>query len=188
LRGSPAIFLDRDGTINEDSGYLADPAQVRLLPGVGQALRMLQDGGFRLVVVSNQSGIARGLLTETMLGEVHARLETLLKAEGVTLSGAYYCPHHPEGDPPYRQACHCRKPEGGLVERAAREQAIDLERSYVVGDQLVDIEMARQVGMTGILVLTGQGRLSLAAGQIQPDYVAADLVAAARWILGRGVA
>ena len=187
IKGSPAVFLDRDGTINEDSGYLADPSDLRLFPVVGLGLRLLQEGGFRLVVVSNQSGIARGYLTEVMLAEIHQRLESLLGAEGVTLSGVYYCPHHPEGAPPYRQVCHCRKPQGGLVERAAREHNIDLSRSYVVGDQLVDIELARQSGMTAILVLTGQGRLALGSGHGQADHVATDLAAAARWILGRHV-
>jgi D,D-heptose 1,7-bisphosphate phosphatase len=182
---SAAVFLDRDGTINEDSRYLADPAKVRLLPGVGQALRLLQKGGFHLVVISNQSGIARGLFTEATLAEIHQRLKSLLEAEGVTLSGVYYCPHHPEGSFPYRQACSCRKPQGGLVERAAREHGIDVSQSYVVGDQLVDIELARQAGMPAILVLTGQGRVTLEAGRVSADYVAADLAAAARWILGR---
>ncbi|MGH7382085.1 MAG: D-glycero-beta-D-manno-heptose 1,7-bisphosphate 7-phosphatase [Candidatus Methylomirabilales bacterium] len=182
---SPAVFLDRDGTINEDSGYLADPSEVRLLAGVGQALRLLRKGGFHLMVISNQSGIARGLLTEATLAEIHKRLESLLEAEGVTLSGVYYCPHQPEGSFPYRQMCSCRKPQGGLIERAAREHGIDVNRSYVVGDQLVDIELARQVGMPAILVLTGQGRLTLESGRVQADYIATDLTAAARWILGR---
>src|SRR3989304_34378 len=141
IRGSPAVFLDRDGTINEDSGYLADPSGLRLLSGAGL----------------------------------------------VPLSRLYYCPPPPEGAPPFRQVCHCRKPQGGLVERAAREHKIDLSRSYVVGDQLVDIELARQSGMTAILVLTGQGRLALESGTVEADHVATDLAAAARWILGRHV-
>jgi len=186
-RGSPAVFLDRDGTINEDSGYLADPSGLRLLPGVGPGLRLLQEGGFRLVVVSNQSGVARGYLTEATLAEIHKKLESLLEAEGVALSGVYCCPHHPEGAPPYRQTCNCRKPQGGLIERAVREHKIDLSRSYVVGDQLVDIELAQQSGMTAILVLTGQGQFTLESGQIQANYIATDLTAAARWILGRHV-
>lgn len=185
MDGTPAVFLDRDGTINEDAGYLTDPSAVRLLPGVGEALRLLQEEGFRLVVVTNQSGVARGLLTEAVLKQIHVRLDTLIQAEGVTLTGVYYCPHHPEGTFPYRQVCSCRKPKGGLVEQAAREHRLDLGRSYVVGDQVVDIELARQMGMSAILVLTGQGRFNLASGPIQPDYIASDLTAAARWILER---
>lgn len=185
MKGAPAIFLDRDGTINEDPGYLTDPSEIRLLPGVGEGLRLLQERDFRLVVVSNQSGIARGMLTEVTLEEIQRRLETMLKAEGVTLTGTYYCPHYPEGRPPYRQVCDCRKPNGGLVQRAVQEHNIDLSRSYVVGDKLIDIELARQMGMPAILVLTGQGRPNDVAGPIQPDYIAPDLTAAARWILER---
>lgn len=96
MKGSPAIFLDRDGTINEDPGYLTHPSELRLLPGVGEALRLLQEQGFRLVIVSNQSGVARGFLTESMLEEIQRSLDILLKGEGVTLSGTYYCPHHPD--------------------------------------------------------------------------------------------
>ncbi len=185
MEGAPAVFLDRDGTINDDPGYLTDPSDVRLLPGVGEALRLLQEQGFILVVVSNQSGVARGFLTEAELAQVQMRLEALLSAEGVTLTGAYYCPHHPAGAPPYRQICDCRKPQGGLVERAAREHGIDLSRSYVVGDKQIDVELARHMGMPAVLVLTGQGRDNLKPGLIQPDYVAPDLPAAARWILQR---
>lgn len=185
MEGAPAVFLDRDGTINDDPGYLTDPSEVRLLPGVGEALRLLQEQGFILVVVSNQSGVARGFLTEAELEQIQMKLEALLSAEGVTLIGTYYCPHHPDGAPPYRQTCDCRKPKGGLVERATREHGIDLARSYVVGDKQVDVELARRMGMPAILVLTGQGPLSLMSGKIQPDYIAADLPAAARWILQR---
>lgn len=188
MKGVPAVFLDRDGTINEDPGFLRDPSEVCLLPGVGSALRLLQEQGFRLVVVSNQSGVARGLLTESMLEQVHTRLETLLREEGVTLTGTYYCLHHPEGVPPYRQVCRCRKPNGGLIERALREHGIDVDRSYVIGDKLIDIELGRQMGMPAILVLTGQGPLQEASGPIQPDYVALDLTAAAQWILQRRIA
>lgn len=182
---APAVFLDRDGTINEDPGFLTDPSELHLLPGVGEGLRLLQEENFRLVVVTNQSGIARGMLTEAMLQQIQGRLEALLGAEGVTLTGTYYCPHHPEGNPPYRQTCNCRKPNGGLVERAAREHSIDLSRSYVIGDKLVDVELARQMGMPAILVLTGQGKRNLASGRVQPDYIAADLTAAAQWIVKR---
>jgi histidinol-phosphate phosphatase family protein len=185
--GAPAVFFDRDGTINEDAAYLAEPAQVRLLPGVAEGLRLLQGHGFRLIIVSNQSGVARGLLTEATLQAIDTRLATLLAGEGVTLAATYYCPHHPDGIPPYRLACDCRKPRSGLVERATREHDIDLGRSFVVGDQGVDIALARQVGIPAILVLTGQGKHTLDSGEALPDYVAADLTDAARWILGRVV-
>ena len=185
MKASPAVLLDRDGTIIEDPGYLTDPSAVRLLPRVAEALGLLQKRGFLLVVVTNQSGVARGLMTEATVEQINVKLEDLLRAEGVSLAGTYYCPHHPEGILPYRQVCNCRKPRGGLVERAAREHRLDLSSSYVIGDKPADIELARQMGMPGILVLTGQGRVGLGSGEIQPDYIAPDLIAAARWILQR---
>ncbi len=178
--------MDRDGTIIGDPGYLADPSEVCLLPGVGQALRRLQAAGFRLVVVSNQSGVARGVITEEDLARIQMRLETLLRGEGVTLTATYYCLHHPEGTPPYRETCNCRKPHGGLVERAAKEHGLEVSASFVVGDKLVDIELARKMGMPGVLVLTGQGRLQDTSGPTRPDFIAEDLAAAARWILEKG--
>lgn len=181
----PAIFLDRDGTICHDPGYLADPKALRLLPQVGKALSLLQRRGFHLIVVSNQSAIARGFLTEAQLEVIHQRLRERLQRQGVRLRGIYYCPHHPEeGYPPYRRRCDCRKPQGGLVRRAAAEHQIALSRSYVIGDQATDIALARRMGMKAILVLTGDGRRHLEEG-VKPDYVAPNLLAAARWILKR---
>lgn len=181
----PAVFLDRDGTINEEMGYLGHPEQVKLIPNVAAALKTLKEKGFLLIVISNQSGVARGYFSEAAVEAVNKRLMELLREEGVTLDGVYYCPHHPfYGD---RMDCDCRKPKPGLVERAAVELPLDLDRSYVVGDHGVDIELARKLGLRSALVLTGHGQGEWERTRIQggpdPDYVAQDLYSAAQWIL-----
>lgn len=149
----PAAFLDRDGTLIEEREYLADPAAVALLPGAVAGLRALRDRGYALVVVTNQSGIARGLFTEAEFLRVQARVEVLLAAEGVRLDGVYFCPHHPEHGGP----CECRKPGLGLYRRAAGELGLDLGGSLFVGDRGTDVEPARALGGRGVLVRTGYG-------------------------------
>lgn len=171
------VLLDRDGTVNVEVDYLSDPDQLRLYPGVGAALRRLRDLGFGLVVLTNQSGIARGKFDIPTLERVHARLAELLAAEGVALDGIYYCPHAPE------DGCGCRKPLPGMVERAVAELGVDPERSFMIGDKRIDVEMARAVGAAGILVRTGYGAETEARGQV-PEGVAVvdDLPAAAAFI------
>ncbi len=186
--GRPAVILDRDGTINEEVGYIASPEQLRLIPGAVAALHRLQDAGFRLIIVTNQAGVARGYFDETALQRVNAHLLDLLAAEGVRVAGVYYCPHHPtEGSPPYRQACACRKPGGGMVRRAAEEHGLDLARSFVIGDHLSDVLLGRGVGARTVLVLTGHGREEAAKAEGtpggSPDCIAADLAEAAAWVL-----
>jgi len=187
--GRPAAFLDRDGTIIEELGYLGDPDQIRFIPGAIEALRALQRAGFRLVVITNQAGVARGLLTEADVHRVNERLRTLLAESGVRLDGIYYCPHHPEHGPPeYRLECSCRKPRPGMVERAARELHLDPARSVVIGDHSSDTALARSFpGMRGVLLLTGHGTeqwQKIQAGTLPaPDQAAADLAAAVQWLL-----
>lgn len=177
---APAVFLDRDGTINEDVGYLGRPEELRLLPRAAEALKLLEGRGFKRIIISNQSGIARGYLSEEEVARVHSRLLQHLADEGGGVEGTYYCPHGPE------EGCPCRKPEGGLVEQAAREHALDLRRSYVVGDKASDVLMAKRLGLRSVLVLTGKGGEELeklrAEGML-PDYVAEDLFEAAWWII-----
>ncbi|MGH7407888.1 MAG: lipopolysaccharide heptosyltransferase II, partial [Candidatus Methylomirabilales bacterium] len=189
LPGSrPAVILDRDGTINEEVGYIGSPDQLRLIPGAAAALRRLQAAGFCLVIVTNQAGVARGYFDETALQRVNAHLLALLAAEGVRAAGLYYCPHHPtEGHAPYRQVCQCRKPGDGMIRRAAEEHGLDLARSFVIGDHLSDVLLGRGVGARSVLLLTGHGREEAAkvAGTpgAVPDRIAADLEEAAAWVL-----
>jgi D-glycero-D-manno-heptose 1,7-bisphosphate phosphatase len=179
MSGRPAVFLDRDGTVIEDRDYLRDPAEVRLLPGAAAAVRALNEAGFPAVVVTNQSGIARGLLTEAEYEATAQRLDSLLAAERARLDARYHCPHLPELTGP----CECRKPGALLYERAARELDLDLARSWWVGDRLRDVEAAGRFGGRGTLVLTGAGVPESRRPEAEPWPTAADLAAAVQQIL-----
>jgi D-glycero-D-manno-heptose 1,7-bisphosphate phosphatase len=155
----PALFLDRDGVLIEEVGYLADPDQVKLIPRAGAAIARLNRAGVPVVLVTNQAGIARGYLTEARLAEIHRRLSALLTAEAAKIDAIYYCPHHPtEGNAPYRLACSCRKPQSGMLLQAAADLAIDLHQSCLIGDKLSDLEAGTRAGCRSILVRTGYGR------------------------------
>ncbi|MFH1625793.1 MAG: HAD family hydrolase [Pseudomonadota bacterium] len=183
-----AVFMDRDGTVSEEVGYLSDPDGVNILPGAVDAIRLINKHRIKAVVVTNQSGVARGYFSEETVERIHRRLKELLKEQGAYLDGIYYCPHHGEyGPPEYRKKCNCRKPSPGMLEQASRELRIDLFRSYVVGDKISDIEVAYSVGSKAILLLTGYGKdevQSLKKGsQMQPHHIARDLFDAVNWIL-----
>jgi len=184
MSGVPAVFLDRDGTINHDVGYLASPEDLEFLPGSAEAVRMLGEAGLKLIVVTNQSGIARGLLDEVLLLEIHDRLDEMLREHGAYVDAYYYCPHHPEHGE--RIQCDCRKPGPGMAQKAAREHGIDLSRSYFVGDKVSDIMLGKNAGGKTILVMTGYGpsQLRLLEDEgIEPDKVADGLLEAADWII-----
>jgi D-glycero-D-manno-heptose 1,7-bisphosphate phosphatase len=153
-----AVFLDRDGTINEEVGYLDSLDKLRMIPEAFEAIRLINQSGMKAVVISNQSGVARGYFDEAFVETVHARIQALLKEHKAWIDRFYYCPHHPtEGTGIYRTACPCRKPEAGLLIRASQEMGIDLARSYMVGDMPKDIEAAGKAGAKGIFVQTGHG-------------------------------
>lgn len=182
-----AVFLDRDGTLNREVDYLSDPNDFELLPGAGEALRLLQDAGFALVVVTNQSGIARGILDEKTLSAIHSRLKDDLDPFGVRLDWIGYCPHHPTvGEGYFRADCTCRKPAPGMLLEAAARIHIDLDRSWCIGDSLRDLDAAAAVGARGILVRTGKGadqeRAAAEAGR--PLVVVDGMTEAAAVILG----
>ena len=183
---TPAVFVDRDGTLNREVEYLRRVADLRLLPGTAAGLRRLTAAGFAVVVVTNQSGVARGLVDPETLMAIHATLQRRLAAAGGHLAGIYVCPHHPDaGTPPLRRRCRCRKPAPGLVRRAVRELDLDLARSYCVGDSPVDLALALATGARGVLVLTGHGRRTAAtlAPGTPVAHVAANFRAAAEWII-----
>lgn len=164
MRGRPAVFLDRDGTLNVEVDYLADPARFELLPGSAEGLARLAAAGFALVLVTNQSGIARGILDEETLARIHARMAADLAAHGVTLDLVLHCPHHPtQGSGAHRADCSCRKPRPGMLLEAAGRLDLDLGASWCVGDSLRDLEAAAAVGARGILVRTGKGAAQEAA-------------------------
>ena len=178
----PGIFLDRDGTINESRGYITRVEDLVLLPHSAEAIRVLNGLRLKTVVVTNQSGVARGLLTEEKLQEINRYMERLLEKEGARLNGIYYCPHHPlYGNENYRKDCFCRKPKPGMVFRAAAYFLINPQISYIVGDKREDLELANTVGAKSILVLTGEGGGTLPK-EVKPSYVAKHLLDAARWI------
>lgn len=184
----PAVFLDRDGTINEQMGYINHMSRFVLLPGVARAIKLLNDHNIPVVVVTNQSGLARGYFPRELLDEVHAKMITMLSEMGASLDGIYICPHHPEAkEDAYRLDCTCRKPKTGLLEQAADDLNLSLENSYMVGDRWSDLKCADRVGCSSVLVLTGYGRGDrkyIGPGQeVQPQYIAENLVDAANWIL-----
>lgn len=182
-----AVFLDRDGTINEEVDFVRTPDQLVLIPGAAAAIRRLNHAGLLTCVISNQSGVGRGLYTEDDLSLIHARLAEELKKEEAMLDRIYYCPHHPtEGIPPYNIACACRKPSTGMLLAAQRDYDVDFSRSSVVGDRSVDVLAGRAVGARTVLVLTGYGRQAAedcAALGIRPDHTVASLVEAVEIIL-----
>lgn len=184
----PGVFLDRDGTVNEEVGYLYEAKKLTLISGAARAIRRLNVFGLPVVCVSNQSGVARGYFSIDSVYEVNQKLEKLLAAEGAYLDRIYFCPHHPtEGQYPYRVNCDCRKPGSGMLEKAADELEIDLERSFLIGDRLSDIQTAQNAGLKAILVLTGYGRSELEniknQTSLHPDYICEDISAAVDWIL-----
>ena len=176
---SRAVFLDRDGTIVEDPGYLHEPDKVRLLPGAAQAIKHLNEAGFLVITTSNQSGIARGLYRVTDYEAVQRQLGALLAAHGARLDGAYFCPHHPR----FTGLCECRKPGVKQFQDAQAALDIDFEESWWVGDRLSDIQPARALGGNAILVMTGQGDLHQGQARAMGVMVVADLGEAARQIV-----
>lgn len=183
-----AVFLDRDGALNEEVGYITTPEQFQVYDFAPAAVRAINDAGYRAIVVTNQSGIARGLYSEAFLAQLHAKLQQELQAEGARLDAIYYCPHHPEiGLPPYRQECACRKPKPGMLWRAAEEFAVDLAASFVIGDRYNDVALAHSVGAKAVLLLTGHGQREYDTEREQwpraPEHVARNLWEAVQWIL-----
>jgi D-glycero-D-manno-heptose 1,7-bisphosphate phosphatase len=185
-----AVFIDRDGTLSEEVGYINHPSRFRLFPYAAPAIKLLNESGWLAIVTTNQAGVARGYFSEDMIQTVHAAMTGELQRGGAQLDAIYYCAHHPSvGEAPYRFDCDCRKPKPGLISRAAREFEIDLAASWMVGDRYSDVELARNAGVNSAFVLSGYGRgeweHQRAGWATQPDLVAADLFAAVTAIVKR---
>jgi histidinol-phosphate phosphatase family protein len=177
--GQPAVFVDRDDTLNQDCPYCSKPEQIVLLPTVAAGVRALNEAALPVVVVTNQSGIGRGLFTEADLAAMHAKLQADLAKEGARLDAIYHCPHLPGS------GCPDRKPSPGLLHRAARDLGLDLARSAVIGDRGLDMELARNAGCLAVMVPRERGRAELADLKQPPDFVAATFEEAARWVAAR---
>ena len=188
----PAVFIDRDGTISEEVGYINHPSRFRLFPYAPEAIRVLNESGWLAIVITNQVGVARGYFSEEVIVSVHQQLERELKDASVQLDAIYYCAHHPSvGEPPYRFDCDCRKPKPGLIERAGQDFEVDLASSWMIGDRYSDVELARNAGLHSAFVLSGYGRgeweYQRAAWKHEPDLVCENLLEAVQTIVaGQG--
>ena len=186
----PAVFIDRDGTVNEQRGYINHINRFIILPGAGRAISLLNKHNWIVVVTSNQSGVARGYFPIELVDEIHELMKRELAKDNAYVDEVYFCPHHPDGAVrEYRKECSCRKPNIGLIEKARSQFDIDMDRSYVIGDRWLDIAFAHNAHLPGILVLTGYGIGDLTYlvphKEIQPTYVARDLLEAVYWLLGQ---
>ncbi len=184
----PAVFIDRDGTISEEVGYVNHPSRFRLFPYSSEAIRVLNDNSWLAIVVTNQAGVARGYFSEDVVLKIHDLLERDLQNASVQLDAIYYCAHHPSvGEPPYRLDCECRKPKAGLINRASQDFEIDLSASWMIGDRYSDVELARNAGLSSAFVLSGYGRgeweYQRASWQHQPDLVSENLLEAVKSIV-----
>lgn len=184
----PAVFIDRDGTISEEVGYINHPSRFRVFPYAARAIKLLNDQGWLAIVITNQAGVARGYFSESMIETVHDNLRQELSDEGARVDAIYYCAHHPTvGEPPYRQECDCRKPKPGLITRASKDLEVALEQSWMIGDRYGDVELARNAGVRSALVLSGYGRgeweNQRSLWKHQPDLVAENLFEAVESIL-----
>ena len=184
----PAVFIDRDGTISEEVGYVNHPARFRVFPYSAEAIRKLNDNNWLAILVTNQAGVARGYFSEDVITTVHDQLNKQLATQNARLDAIYYCAHHPTvGEPPYRLDCDCRKPKAGLINQATTDFEIDLKSSWMVGDRYSDIELARNAGLRSAFVLSGYGRgeweYQRSAWKLEPDLVCEDLLEAIQSIL-----
>lgn len=183
-----AVFIDRDGTISEEVGYINHPSRFRIFPYSAAAIKLLNDSGWLAIVVTNQAGVARGYFAEAMIQTVHETLKQEMAASDARIDAIYYCAHHPSvGEPPYRFDCDCRKPKPGLIRRAAEEFDIDLEESWMVGDRYSDIELARNAGVNSAFVMSGYGRgeweNQRQTWNHQPNFTANHLLEAVKKII-----
>ena len=184
----PAVFIDRDGTISEEVGYINHPSRFRLFSYSAEAIKLLNNSGWLAILITNQAGVARGYFSEDIIVSVHDRLRSDLEVEAAKLDAVYYCAHHPTvGEPPYRLECDCRKPKTGLIDRATKDFEIDLPASWMIGDRYSDIELARNAGLHSAFVLSGYGRgeweYQRGSWKHEPEMVSENLLEAVKIIV-----
>lgn len=172
-----AIFLDRDGTMAIDVPYCSRPEDFELFPNTARAIKLLNEHDYKVIVITNQSGVARGYFTEDTLGRIHQKMLGKLAEEGARIDGIYYCPHHPNDN------CECRKPKPKMVMQAVSEHDIDLKQSFMVGDKPLDIQLGKNVGCRTVLIPANTGETEVEPGS--PDYTASDLLQAVLWIINQ---
>ncbi|HDQ26354.1 MAG TPA: HAD family hydrolase [bacterium] len=189
-RTSKAVFIDRDGNLIFEKGYISRIRDIRFHKRSVEALKLLKKHGFKIIVVTNQSGVARGYFPESFVAEAHAHIKKELKKKGLAIDAYYYCPHHQKASiVRYKKDCACRKPSQGMVDRAVKRFNIDKKNSFTIGDKLDDVRLGHNGGMKGILVLTGFGRWQrslMAKESVKPDYIGRDFYDAAAWIIKSG--
>lgn len=174
--GNRAVFIDRDNTICRDVPYCSRPEDLELMPMVADGIRLLSEHGFKVVVITNQSGVARGYFTEEMLSQIHQKMQNDLAKQGAFVDAIYYCPHHPDDN------CNCRKPKPAMILQAARDLDIDINKSYIIGDSDMDTEMGKKAGCLTIVVAT-LNQDATVPRKPEPDYIASDLYEAANWVI-----
>jgi histidinol-phosphate phosphatase family protein len=174
-----AVFIDRDGTINVNVEYLDNPEDFQMYPGVAEGVKILNENGFLVIVITNQSGIARGYFTKETLEKIHQRMMKELKEKGAKIDAIYYCPHHPDDN------CSCRKPETGLLEKAIKEHNIDTSHSYVIGDRMIDVEAGHKIGLKTVLIPERKKLVEQEKKQsnVKPDFECSDFYQGTLWIL-----
>jgi len=182
-----AAFLDRDGTIIEDTGYVGEISKVRFLPGASAGIKLLNDNGFKVIIITNQAGVARGFFTEERVKEINAYIRESLVQEGAMIDEFYYCPHHVEGIiEEYRKDCYYRKPNPGMIEKAVSDFDIDLDESFVIGDKYSDIEAGCRAGCRNILLTGEASQDGKMENRVVSDHTAHDLFEAVKWIIASG--
>jgi len=176
--GNRAVFIDRDGTINVNSGYISNPDQFKMYPNVAKGIKLLYNEGFKIIIITNQSGIARGYFSKEKLEEIHDKMKKGLSEENVEIDAIYYCPHHPD------ENCKCRKPKPGLLEQAIKDFDIDVNNSFFIGDRMLDVEAGKKVGCRTVLIPEDKELVQkeMEKSNVKPDHVCNDFYTGAKWI------
>jgi len=174
-----AVFIDRDGTINVNVGYIDNPDKFQMYPGIAKGIKLLQDNGFKIIVITNQSGISRGFFTEETLKKIHERMMKELSKKDASIDGLYFCPHHPKDN------CNCRKPKTEMFEKAIKKHDVDVSKSFVIGDRMLDVEVGHRIGCKTVLIPERKEMVEKEREEslVEPDYICDDFYLGVLWIL-----